>query len=162
MIAKSPLTTVRPLIGSLVAHKPLESVAIDFTLLEKSSDGKENVLIITDVFTKFTQAIATPNQKAAKVARVLVRDWFFKFGIPRRIHSDRGRNFEIDVVKELCKMYNIQKSRTTPYHAMENGQCERYSKTLHDRFRTLPPEKKKRLLKYLAEITYIYNATPCE
>ena len=106
--------------------------------------------------------IATPNQKAAKVARVLVRDWFFKFGIPRRIHSDRGRNFEIDVVKELCKMYNIQKSRTTPYHAMENGQCERYSKTLHDRFRTLPPEKKKRLLKYLAEITYIYNATPCE
>ena len=33
MIAKSPLPTVRPPIGSLVAHKPLELVAIDFTLL---------------------------------------------------------------------------------------------------------------------------------
>ena len=160
MIAKSPLPTVRPPIGSLVAHKPLEIVAIDFTLLEKSSDGKENVLIITDVFTKFTQAIATPNQKAATVAKVLVRDWFFKFGIPRRIHSDRGRNFESDIVKELCKMYNIQKSRTTPYHAIGNGQCERYNRTLHDRLRTLPPEKKKRWPEYLAEMTYIYNATP--
>ena len=160
MIAKSPLPTVRPPIGSLVAHKPLEIVAIYFTLLEKSSDGKENGLVITDVFTKFTQAIATPNQKAATVAKVLVRDWFFKFGIPRRIHSDRGRNFESDIVKELCKMYNIQKSRTTPYHAIGNRQCERYNRTLHDRLRTLPPEKKKRWPEYLAEMTYIYNATP--
>ena len=156
MIAKSPLPTVRPPIGSLVAHKPLEIVAIDFTLLEKFSDGKENVLIITDVFTKFTQAIATPNQKAATVERVLVWDWFFKFGIPRRIQSD----FESDVVKELCKMYNIQKSRTTPYHAIGNGQCERYNRTLHDMLRTFPPEKKKRWPEYLAEMTYIYNATP--
>lgn len=90
MIAKAPVPTVKPLMGSLVAHKPLEIVAIDFTLLEKSSDGKENVLIITDVFTKFTQAIATSNQKAVKVAKVLVEDWLWKYCIPHRIHSDRG------------------------------------------------------------------------
>ena len=156
MIVKSPSPTVRPPIGSLVAHKPLEIVAIDFTLLGKSSDWKENVLIIIDVFTKFTQAIASPNQKAATVERVLVWDWFFKFGIPRRIQSD----FESDVVKELCKMYNIKKSRTMPYHAIGNGQCERYNRTLHDMLGTFPPEKKKRWPEYLAEMTYIYNVTP--
>jgi len=160
MIAKTPLPTVKPPIGNLIAYKPLEIVAIDFTLLEKSSDGKENVLIITDVFTKFTQAVATPNQKAVTVAKVLVKDWFFKFGIPHRIHSDRGRNFESEIVNELCKMYNIKKSRTTPYHAIGNGQCERYNRTLHDRLKTLPPENKKRWPEYLAELTYIYNATP--
>ena len=32
--------------------KPLEVLAIDFTLLEAAKDGKESVLVMTDVFTK--------------------------------------------------------------------------------------------------------------
>jgi hypothetical protein len=31
--------------GSLIACKPLDILAMDFTILEKSSDGRENVLI---------------------------------------------------------------------------------------------------------------------
>ena len=47
MVAKMPVPGVKPMITNLLAFKPLEIVAIDFTLLEKSSDGKENVLIMT-------------------------------------------------------------------------------------------------------------------
>ncbi len=39
-----------------LASRPLEILAIDFTLLERASNGCENVLVITDVFSKFTQA----------------------------------------------------------------------------------------------------------
>jgi hypothetical protein len=39
----------------------LEVIEIDFTKLEVASDGREDVLVITDVFTKFTQAIPTRN-----------------------------------------------------------------------------------------------------
>ncbi|CAC5383311.1 unnamed protein product [Mytilus coruscus] len=63
--------------------KPLDILAMDFTVLEKSSDGRENVLVLTDVFTKFTQAIPTRDQKATTVAKVLVKDWFLKLGIPQ-------------------------------------------------------------------------------
>ena len=38
----------------LVATKPNELVCMDFTLLEKSSDGIENILVITDAVTKWT------------------------------------------------------------------------------------------------------------
>ena len=48
----------------LVATKPNELVCMDFTLLEKSSDGIENILVITDAFTKWTRAIPTKDQKA--------------------------------------------------------------------------------------------------
>ncbi|KAK0148238.1 Gag-Pol polyprotein [Merluccius polli] len=95
---------------------PLEVVAVDFTTLERTSDGQENVLVVTDIFSKFTQAYPTPNQKACTVARVLTEKWFYIYGVPQRIHSDQGRSFESDLLKNLCKLYGVQKSRTTPYH----------------------------------------------
>ena len=35
---------------------------VDFTKVDPSKDGKENILVLTDTFTKFSQAFVTPNQ----------------------------------------------------------------------------------------------------
>jgi hypothetical protein len=53
-VAKNPLPKARPSMDSLIACKPLDILAMDFTILEKSSDGRDKVLVLTDVFTKFT------------------------------------------------------------------------------------------------------------
>ena len=76
--------------GYLIASRPLEVLAIDLTKLDQASDGRENVLVMTDVFTKFTQAVPTRNQEAATVAKVLVYEWFQRHGVPERIHSAQG------------------------------------------------------------------------
>ena len=65
---------VRTPMGSLLASQPLEVLAVDFTLLELASDGRENVLVMTDVFTKFTHAVPTRDQKASTTAEILVKD----------------------------------------------------------------------------------------
>ena len=42
--------------GSLVANNPLDLLCIDFLKADPSRDGKENILVLTDAITKFSQA----------------------------------------------------------------------------------------------------------
>ncbi|KAJ8417019.1 hypothetical protein AAFF_G00282460 [Aldrovandia affinis] len=114
---------------------------------------------MTDVFSKFTQAVATRDQRASTVAKVLVEEWFYRYGVPTRIHSDQGRNFESALIQQLCAMYGVCKTRTTPYHPQGNGQCERFNCTLHDLRRTLPLTQKREWTKYLPQVTLSYNTT---
>ena len=67
---------------SIVAKEPLEVVAIDFTILEPASNGIENVLVMTDVYSKFTVTVPTRNQTVQTVAKALVREWFLRYGVP--------------------------------------------------------------------------------
>ena len=106
---------------AFIASRPLEVVAMDFTILEPALDGRENVLVVTEVFSKFTQAFPTCDQKPDTTAKILLKEWFMKFGVPERLHSDQGRNFESEVVTELCRLYGVKKTCTTPRYPEGNA-----------------------------------------
>lgn len=71
VLAKSTQSRAFAPMGHLQASRPNQLLAIDFTFLEPARDGRELVMVMTDVFSKFTQAIPTHDQKAATVAKVL-------------------------------------------------------------------------------------------
>ncbi len=89
-VAKMSQPAARSFMGHLLASRPNEILAIDFTVLEPSRNGVEDVLVMTDVFSKYTWAVPTRDQRATTVAQVLVAEWFSRFGVPARIHSDQG------------------------------------------------------------------------
>ena len=93
-ITKGDYTEPNTIPGVIIANNPMDLVCIDFTKVDPSKDGKENILVLTDAFTKFSQAFVTPNQKAITVAKILVDKWFYTYGIPARIHSDKGHSFD--------------------------------------------------------------------
>lgn len=135
------------------SSRPLELVCIDFLGLEKSKGGYENVLVITDHFTRYAQAIPTRNQSAQTTARVLYENFICHYSFPTRLHSDQGRNFESRVIKELCKIAGVGKTRTTPYHPMGNGMVERFNQTLIGMLGTLDVEQKADWKSYVKPLT---------
>ena len=148
-----------PLCPLLVTH-PFELVHMDYLKIESNrSDQDVHILIVTDHFTRFAQAFITPNETARVVARTLWDQYFMKYGIPEKLISDQGRNFESDLIAELCNLSRVQKLRTSPYRPQTNGQCERFNSTLIGMIGTLPPETKRNWQEQIATLVHGYNCT---
>ena len=139
--------------------QPLELVHMDYLSLEPSKGNIENVLVITDHFTRYALAYPSKTQTAQATARILWDNFICHYGFPEKFISDQGRNFESDLIKELCKIAGVQKLHTTPYHPQGNGQCERFNSTLCNMLGTLSEEEKSDWKSYLGCMTHAYNCT---
>ena len=102
----------------------MDLLCIDFTKVDPSKSGKENILVLTDAFTKFNQAFITPNQKLLTIAKILVDKWFYVYGIPTQIHSNQDWCFNNQIMKHLYAIYGIEQSTTMAYNPCGNAQCE--------------------------------------
>ena len=149
---------VAPLQPILVSQ-PLELVHLDYLTLEPSKGNIENVLVITDHFTRYALAYASKTQTAQATARILWDNFICYYGFPEQFISDQGRNFESDLIQELCKIAGVKKLHTTPYHPQSNGQCERFNSTLCNMLGTLSDEEKSDWKSHLGCMTHAYNCT---
>ena len=75
-IARGNYNQPKPKIGHLEARNPLDLVSLDFTKIDPSKTGKENILVITNMFTKFSLVVCTPNQTTKTVAKIVIKKWF--------------------------------------------------------------------------------------
>ena len=155
---KTPANQRAPLVG-ITTTQPLELVCLDYLSLEASKGGFENILVITDHFTRYAQAIPTRNQTAKTTAEAFVNHYVVHYGLPRRIHSDQGANFMSRMMREMCDILGIAKSHTTPYHPIGNGMTERFNRTLLSMLGTLEPPKKMDWKAHVAPLVHAYNAT---
>ena len=149
---------VAPLQPILVSQ-PLELVHLDYLTLEPSKGNIENVLVITDHFTRYALAYASKTQTAQATARILWDNFICHYGFPEQFISDQGRNFESDLIQELCKIAGVKKLHTTPYHPQSKGQCERFNSTLCNLLGTLSDKEKSDWKSHLGCMTHAHNCT---
>ena len=120
--------------------------------------GNRYILVMIDVFTKYTVAVAIQDQTARTAIDVFTEHWLLKFGAPHRLLTDQGANFESQAFKNLCLLWKIDKVHTTPYHPAGNGVCERVNKTIKNGLqKTMQGKEKIEWDLYLPDVIFSYN-----
>lgn len=108
MLRKTPNSKQAPLVP-IQTPVPLELLSLDFLSIGHQKDTYHNVLVMVDHFTKYTWATVTKDQMATMTAKVLWSKVIQPFGVPKRLLSDQGPNFESHLMKELCSLYGMTK-----------------------------------------------------
>ena len=117
---KTPPVKAAPLVN-ISSSAPMELVCIDYLSLERSKGGFENILVITDHFSRYAQAIPTRNQTAQTTARVLFENFVLHYGFPAKLHSDKAANFESKVIKNYVRLPVFSRPTPRPIMQWETG-----------------------------------------
>ena len=136
---------------NIMATHTLELVHVNYLCLEPGKGLEENVLVITDHFTRYTQAYVTRTQTAQMMARTLWDKFIVHYGLPKK-DFNRSRSKLCQLVADCCELMGVQKIQTSPYHLQSNGQCERFNSTLINMLGTLPKEKKSEWKNHVGDI----------
>jgi hypothetical protein len=116
--------------------QPWDTLAIDLAgPYPKSKSGNTFLLIIVDYLTKWPELFAIKRATSQAVATCLVKEVFPRFGIPRTIVSDNGRQFVANIFKTMCGMLGIRRKNTSFYHPQPNI-AERNIKTIRSMITT--------------------------
>ena len=77
----------------IVANQPMELIHMDFLSIEPSKGNIENVLVITDHFTRYAQAYPSKTQTAQASGKMIWENFIRHYGFPEKFLSDQSRNF---------------------------------------------------------------------
>lgn len=128
---KMPSKYPRAPLGTYIVGAPLERIALDILgPLPKTARGNRYILVISDYFTRWVEAFPMPDQETGTVAKILIEEFICRYGLPKELHSDQGRQFESKIFQEMCRLLAINKTRTTSYHPQSDGLVERFNRTL--------------------------------
>ena len=130
-VNKKPHKLPRAPLGGMLVGSPLDRLSTDFLgPFPVTPRGNKYIMVVTDTFTKWVDIFALPDQSAKRCANVLLNEVISRFGTPLSIHSDQGRNYESTIFRELCRLFEIKKTRTSIRNPRGNGQTERFNRTL--------------------------------
>ncbi len=84
--------------------RPFQIVGVDVMDLPITTQGNKHVVVFQDYLTKWPMVYPLPDQKAYRIARLLVDEIILFYGVPENLLSDRGTNLLSSLMKDLCQM----------------------------------------------------------
>ena len=68
---------------------------------------------MSDHFTKWVEAVPLANQRVNTVAKAFVDEVVTRHGVPRKILTDQGRNFEAELMRQVFHLLGVELRRIT-------------------------------------------------
>ena len=121
--------------GTIESKGPWDTLSVDIVGPLPADRRHEFIIVFVDCYSRFTILVPASNHTADTVSDALVRHVVPYFGTPRRLLSDRGREFVGDVWGKLTSSLGIQRVLISPYHPEGNFINERSHRTMNNMLR---------------------------
>jgi IS30 family transposase len=151
----APVAMLHPIIKPW----PFHSWTLDFVgqTHPSSSKGHRFVLVTTDYFTKWTEAVPLKNMTHKEVIHFILEHTIHRFRIPQTLTTDQGSSFMSHQVCEFAESNKIKLLSSSPYYAHTNGQVEYSNKTLIKLIKKKIEDNPKRWHEVLLEALWAYR-----
>ena len=141
---------------------PFETVAVDF-ITKLLQSGKYDTIMTATCHDCSKAAIMIPCQEsitAEGVAGLYLKHIYPRFGIPKKVISDRDTRFTSKFAKGLCEALRIHQNISTAYHPRTDGQSERTNQWLEQYLRFYCDERQDDWHKWLPIAEFAHNSWP--
>jgi len=130
--SKSPRHAKYRLLQPLeVPYAAWSSISTDFITQLLESQGKTQIRVVVDRFTKMAHFIGLhENATAQDVADTFLGEVGKLHGLPTEIISEMDAKFSGEFWESLCKMLGVKRRMSTAYHPQTDGQTERTNQVL--------------------------------
>ena len=143
-------------------EEPFQRVAMDIVgPLNKSGRGHKFILVLCDYATKYPEAVPLKTVDSETVANAMI-EIFSRLGIPNEILTDQGTNFMSSLMCQLCKLLDIKKLNTSPYHPQANGLVENFNGTLKKMLKCYAQEEPTDWDRQIPYVLFAYREAPHE
>ena len=150
MVLGYPTTTNIPQVDGLSTRHP------DF----EASQGQCKFIVVgVDYFTKWAEVKPLATITLKKVHNFVWRSIICRFGIPRALVSDNGKQFDNPKFRDLCTELRIKNYYSSPTHSQSNGQAEVTIRTLKAALKTKLENLKGKWVEYLPDVLWAYKTT---
>ena len=150
--------------GTIQSQGPWDALSIDIVGPLPPDHRHEFLIVFVDCYSKYTILIPSSNHAANTGREALMSHVIPYFGTPRRLISDRGREFISAIWTKLLRSLGIQQVLTSLYHPEGNAINVRSHRTLNNmlRARLLEGPSAKAWVDKVPGIMLTLNAMPHE
>ena len=145
---------------SVTSPWPFQQWGLDILRpLPMGKDQCKFIIVAVDYFTKWAEAEPLATITKQKIRNFVWRAIICRFGVPRALVSDNGKQFDNAKFRDFCAELGIKNYYSSPAHPQSNGQAEVTIRTLKAALKTKLEDLKGSWVEYLPEVLWAYRTT---
>lgn len=125
--------------------------------LPKKKQLNQFAVVMTDLYTKFNNALSATNTNATTVDFIFLEHWVVNCCILSQLLTENGPQLVSKFFAAVCSTLGVNKITTTKYRPQNNGQAELFNSTFISRLRHYVSEYQTDWDPYLLPLTYAYD-----
>ena len=123
-------------------------------------DGKDKILLVVDMLTKFAHFVGVKKTDSAKeTTESFCINVYMLHGFPNIVVSDRDAKFKSNFWREFYKQIGTSLSMSSAYHPQTDGHTQVINKFLETYLRFFVTDKQNKWFQWLHLVEWWYNST---